>query len=34
MTKQVVRFGMAVMTTLLALVILWQFRIVVVFVFL
>jgi putative permease len=32
MTKQVVRFGMAVMATLLALVILWQFRIVVVYV--
>jgi predicted PurR-regulated permease PerM len=32
MTKQVVRFGMAVMTTLLALVVLWQFRIVVVYV--
>jgi len=32
MTKQVVGFGMAVMTTLLALVVLWQFRIVVVYV--
>jgi predicted PurR-regulated permease PerM len=32
MTKQVVRFGMAVMTTLLALMVLWQFRIVVVYV--
>ncbi|RPI50153.1 MAG: AI-2E family transporter [Chloroflexi bacterium] len=32
MTKQIVRFGAAVMTTLLALVVLWQFRIVVVYV--
>jgi putative permease len=32
MTKQVVRFGMAVMTTLLALVVLWQFRSVAVYV--
>jgi predicted PurR-regulated permease PerM len=32
MTKQLVKFGMAVMTTLLALVVLWQFRIVVVYV--
>jgi len=32
MTKQVARFGAAVMTTLLALVVLWQFRIVVVYV--
>ena len=32
MTKQLVRFGMAVMTTLLALVVLWQFRIVVIYV--
>jgi putative permease len=32
MTKQMVRFGVAVMTTLLALVILWQFRNVVVYV--
>jgi putative permease len=32
MTKQVIRFGAAVMTTLLALVVLWQFRIVVVYV--
>lgn len=32
MTKQVVWFGMAVMTTLLALLVLWQFRIVVVYV--
>ena len=32
MTKQVVGFGAAVMTTLLALVVLWQFRIVVVYV--
>jgi predicted PurR-regulated permease PerM len=32
MTKQIVRIGAAVMTTLLALVILWQFRIVVVYV--
>jgi putative permease len=31
MTKQVVGFGVAVMTTLLALVVLWQFRIVVVY---
>jgi len=31
MTKQLVRFGMAVMTTLLALVILWQFRTVAVY---
>jgi len=31
MTKQLVRFGTAVMTTLLALVVLWQFRIVVVY---
>ena len=31
MTKQLVRFGAAVMTTLLALVVLWQFRIVVVY---
>ena len=30
MTKQLVRFGVAVMTTLLALVVLWQFRMVVV----
>lgn len=29
MTKQVVRFGAAVMTTLLALVVLWQFHVVV-----
>jgi putative permease len=34
MTKQLVRFGMAVMTTLLALVVLWQFRIVAVYVLL
>src|SRR3972149_4889983 len=32
MTKQLVGFGTAVMTTLLALVVLWQFRIVVVYV--
>jgi putative permease len=32
MTKQAVRFGAAVMTTLLALVVLWQFRIVVIYV--
>ena len=32
MTKQVVRFGIAVMITLLALVVLWQFRIVVIYV--
>ena len=32
MTKQLVWFGTAVMTTLLALVVLWQFRIVVVYV--
>ncbi len=32
MTKQLVRFGAAVMTTLLVLVVLWQFRIVVVYV--
>ena len=32
MTKQLVRIGTAVMTTLLALVVLWQFRIVVVYV--
>ena len=32
MTKQIVRIGAAVMTTLLALLILWQFRIVVVYV--
>jgi putative permease len=32
MTKQIVRFGAAVMTTLLALVVLWQFRMVVVYV--
>ncbi len=32
MTKQLVRFGAAVMTTLLALVVLWQFRITVVYV--
>ena len=32
MTKQLVGFGMAVMTTLLALVVLWQFRIVVIYV--
>ncbi len=32
MTKQLVGFGAAVMTTLLALVVLWQFRIVVVYV--
>ena len=32
MTKQVVKFGMAVMVTLLALVMLWQFRIVVIYV--
>jgi len=32
MTKQIIRFGAAVMTTLLALVVLWQFRIVVVYV--
>jgi len=31
MTKQIVLFGTAVMTTLLALVVLWQFRIVVVY---
>ncbi len=31
MTKQLVRFGVAVMTTLLALVVLWQFRIVVIY---
>jgi len=32
MTKQLVVFGTAVMTTLLALVVLWQFRIVVIYV--
>src|SRR4030042_1932781 len=32
MTKKLVTFGTAVMTTLLALVVLWQFRIVVVYV--
>ena len=32
MTKQVVVIGTAVMTTLLALVVLWQFRIVVIYV--
>jgi len=32
MTKQLVGFGTAVMTTLLALVVLWQFRIAVVYV--
>ncbi len=32
MTKQLVRFGAAIMTTFLALVVLWQFRIVVVYV--
>ncbi len=32
MTKQIIRFGAAIMTTLLALVVLWQFRIVVVYV--
>src|SRR5512140_3258613 len=32
MTKQLVVFGTAVMTTLLALVVLWQFRIVLVYV--
>lgn len=32
MTKQLAGFGMAVMTTLLALVVLWQFRVVVVYV--
>jgi predicted PurR-regulated permease PerM len=32
MTKQLVRFGTAVMTTLLSLVVLWQFRIVVIYV--
>ena len=32
MTKQLVRYGAAVMTTLLALVVLWQFRIAVVYV--
>jgi putative permease len=32
MTKQIIRFGAAVMTTLLALVVLWQFRIVFVYV--
>jgi predicted PurR-regulated permease PerM len=32
MTKQIIRFGVAIMTTLLALVVLWQFRIVVVYV--
>ncbi|HLO30709.1 MAG TPA: hypothetical protein VK249_16305, partial [Anaerolineales bacterium] len=32
MTKQLVIFGTAVMTTFLALVVLWQFRIVVVYV--
>jgi putative permease len=32
MTKQLVRFGAAVMTTLLALAVLWQFRMVVVYV--
>jgi putative permease len=32
MTKQLVKFSVAVMTTLLALVVLWQFRIVVVYV--
>jgi predicted PurR-regulated permease PerM len=32
MTKQLVGFGLAVMTTLLALVVLWQFRIVVIYV--
>ena len=32
MTKQIIRIGAAVMTTLLALIILWQFRIVVIYV--
>jgi putative permease len=32
MTKQIIRFGAAIMTTLLALVVLWQFRIAVVYV--
>ncbi|MGD0613675.1 MAG: AI-2E family transporter [Anaerolineales bacterium] len=32
MTKKLVRFGAAIMTTLLALILLWQFRIVVVYV--
>ncbi len=32
MTKQLVRFGAAVMTTLLALVVLWQFRVVAIYV--
>jgi hypothetical protein len=32
MIKQLVRFGTAVMTTLLALVVLWQFRMAVVYV--
>ena len=32
MTKQIVRFGAAVMTTLLGLVVLWQFRVVVIYV--
>ena len=32
MTKKLVVFGMAVMTTLLALVVLWQFRTVVLYV--
>jgi predicted PurR-regulated permease PerM len=32
MTKQIIRFGAAIMTTLLALVVLWQFRIVVFYV--
>ena len=31
MTKQIIRIGAAVMTTLLALFLLWQFRIVVVY---
>ena len=32
MTRQIIRIGAAVMTTLLALVVLWQFRIAVVYV--
>ncbi len=33
MTKQIIRIGAAVMTTLLALLVLWQFRMAVVYVF-
>src|SRR3990170_5917573 len=32
MTRQLIKYGAAVMTTLLALVVLWQFRIVVIYV--